>query len=368
MNTFLNTKASLLCYVILIGAACSVVLSSPVWACSIPVFQYALRYWPADPYGVIVFHRGPLSPEDQAVVDRLRKVSLDDDSRANFIMETIDLAGRTPSVDETMRELWEDQPASELPGMVVRYPRFSGILDDAWAGRFTADAVEALLDSPVRREIARRILDGEAAVWVFLESGIQPQDDAAAQLLKIQLRKMSETLKTEVPGGNIGQFDAADLGVKFSMVRLSRDDPDERVFAQMLLHIDRDLETLLKPMAFPIFGRGRALYVLVGDGIAEGNIESMCSFLVGWCSCQIKEQNPGVDILMSVNWYSTIDDRSYGQTTQPLNFTRAPETEGGTKNPIKRNVLIVLLIQVIIVVLLGLTILWRKRQRTSLEE
>ncbi|TWW12353.1 hypothetical protein E3A20_01920, partial [Planctomyces bekefii] len=36
-------------------------------------------------------------------------------------------------------------------------------------------------------------------------------------------------------------------------------------------------------------GRGRVLYALVGDGIAEGTIAAACDFLTGPCSCQVKE-------------------------------------------------------------------------------
>ncbi|PIW14960.1 MAG: hypothetical protein COW34_07135, partial [Armatimonadetes bacterium CG17_big_fil_post_rev_8_21_14_2_50_66_6] len=45
----------------------------PVSACSVPVFQYALERWPADPYEVVVFHRGPLSEQDQATAKWLKE-------------------------------------------------------------------------------------------------------------------------------------------------------------------------------------------------------------------------------------------------------------------------------------------------------
>ncbi|MFC1717423.1 hypothetical protein ACFL6S_27430, partial [Candidatus Poribacteria bacterium] len=182
--------------------------------------------------------------------------------------------------------------------------------------------------------------------------------------LKSQLKKMSDELRIILPEEGTEEFDEADLRVAFSMIHLSRSDPNEKLFIQMLLNSEWDLKMLPKPIAFPIFGRGRALYALVGDGIRENNIEMACSFLVGWCSCEIKEQNPGVDILMSVNWDGMIDDRLYSQTTQLLNSTRDTETEGGARSVIGRNILLVLLLQALIVVVLGVVILWRKRQRT----
>jgi len=338
-----------------------ILLFSPsVWACSVPVFQYALAYWTADLYEVMVFHRGALPSAEQAVMDKLKGASWNAEIHANITVKTIDLA-ESPGI--IMQKLWESQADSELPWMVVKYPRISGITEDIWTGPLTAANVESLLDSPTRKEIARRILKGEVGVWVFLESGNQQKDDAAFSLLESQLMKMSEKLRIIAPEGSEEDFDEADLRVTFSMIRLSRNDPDEKMFIQMLLNSEWDLKTLSKPMAFPVFGRGRALYALVGDGIRENNIEIACSFLVGWCSCEIKEQNPGVDMLISVNWDGMIDDRLYEQTTQLLNADRAAEAGGGTQSGMKRNVMIVLLIQVVAVVFIALMVLWRRRRR-----
>ena len=55
-------------------------------------------------------------------------------------------------------------------------------------------------------------------------------------------------------------------------------------------------------MVFPIFGRCRALLPLVGPGISAENIRSSAAFLAGACSCQVKELNPGFDLLITANW------------------------------------------------------------------
>jgi len=358
------------CLYILLVSAASVTLCSPVWACSIPVFQYALEHWSADVYEVIVFHQGQLSLEDQAIVDKLPGedgASSDIDSPANAIVKIVNLA---TSPDEAMRKLWEAQSASELPWMVVKYPGSSRIPENAWSGRFTATAVETLLDSPTRKEIARRILEGEAAVWVLLESGIQQQDDAAARLLETQLKKIEETLEISPPEGEaVVDMDYtqvnSDPRVKFSMVRLSRNDPSEQVFVQMLLHTEWDIKTILKPMAFPIFGRGRVLYTLVGSGIDEDNIEKACSFLVGWCSCEVKELNPGIDLLMSVNWENMIAEQLveyYEEMPLIIGSSKSATTRNGNWGTLKRNLLIVTLALILIVAIATCVVLWRKRK------
>jgi hypothetical protein len=55
-------------------------------------------------------------------------------------------------------------------------------------------------------------------------------------------------------------------------------------------------------MVFPVFGRGRALFPLVGAGITPKNIRDAAEFLAGPCSCEVKEQNPGFDLLLKADW------------------------------------------------------------------
>ena len=277
--------------------------ASPVRACDVPVFRYALERWSPDPYEVTVFHRGVLSPEDQAVVDRLLHAPSNEGIPANVVVRLVDVDA---SMDEATGKLW-DAHVSELPWMVVRCPKAAPSEESVWAGRLRSVAREALLDSPVRREIARRILDGGCAVWILLESGHRERDDAAAELLSAQLRRMEEVLELPVPSG--GATEAVedetgypDLRIEFSTVRVSRTDPREQMLVHMLLHSEWDLGVSFEPMAFPVFGRGRVLYALVGDGINEDNIRQACSFLLGACSCQVKDLCPGTDLLMSVDW------------------------------------------------------------------
>src|SRR5262249_1352056 len=64
-----------------------------------------------------------------------------------------------------------------------------------------------------------------------------------------------------------------------------------------------------QPLALPVFGRGRAMQPLVGGGINPEMITEYCSYLVGPCTCQVKKQNPGVDLLFVVDWDARIEGR-----------------------------------------------------------
>jgi hypothetical protein len=79
----------------------------------------------------------------------------------------------------------------------------------------------------------------------------------------------------------------------------------------MLLSTEPDLPFIKAPMAFPVFGRGRVLYALVGKGIKKKLIEETCNSVIGWCSCTIKEDNPGADLLFAADWEKIVGDSSW---------------------------------------------------------
>jgi hypothetical protein len=41
---------------------------------------------------------------------------------------------------------------------------------------------------------------------------------------------------------------------------------------------------------------------LIGAGITPDNIHESAAFLVGACSCEVKDLNPGFDLLLTANW------------------------------------------------------------------
>lgn len=51
----------------------------------------------------------------------------------------------------------------------------------------------------------------------------------------------------------------------------------------------------------------RSLGALRGEHLDAETIASAAAFLVGSCSCEVKALNPGVDMLMSVNWDDLIE-------------------------------------------------------------
>ncbi|MCP5520657.1 MAG: hypothetical protein H7A46_03820 [Verrucomicrobiales bacterium] len=271
--------------------------ANPVRACSVPVFRYALERWQADPYALILEEPGSARQPEAALPSRWQGI-VDQCGTVNLRLQR----GSVP-LDNPL----ESGRTADGPHGRLRFPLASGIPEPAWAGALNETRLEQMLDSPLRREIARRLLAGESAVWVLLESGNAPEDDRAADLLGTRLNWLEQNLAIEtldpadLAAGWVSVPEAG-LRVAFSLVRLSRSDEAEWALVSMLLGTEADLKDFPDPIAFPVFGRGRVLHALVGRGITEPNIDRACAFLVGPCSCQAKELNPGVDLLMTVDW------------------------------------------------------------------
>ena len=269
------------------------------------MFRYALENWRPDPYVAFVLHEGELTAEQQNLLDTLRSKDLEGTVSVNLIVKTFDLAAEP---DEVATQLREENKDVTLPCLIVQTPAKRSQPQTVFSGELTSANVAQLVNSPLRSNIKDRLLKGDSVVWVYLESGVQQVDDEAFAMLTQALDRLQGELKLpEIEEEDLKDLAAApeSLKIQFSAVRLSRDEVRESAFRDMLLHVEHDLldeAYLNQPMAFPIFGRGRALYALVGDGLAPDLVEEACRFLTGACQCTVKAENPGVDILMQVEW------------------------------------------------------------------
>lgn len=286
--------------------ACLVAASS-AQACSVPVFRYALEQWRPDNFEVIVFHKGPLSDAEKALAAKVEPKNIDASYTANAWARMVDLDA---SPDAALVELWEQQETKTLPWMLVRSPAKFGKPLDVVSQEFNEENVTSLLDSPLRKKITDGILKGDSVVWVLLKSGDEAKDAAAEEIMRGELKRLQGELKLpeideqDIEDGFLS-VNPDELKLRFSMITVSRDDAQEQAFVQMLLTVEpdlRDSEFANEPMALPVFGRGRALYALIGKGINAETIEDAGRFLTGACQCTVKAQNPGVDILTSVDW------------------------------------------------------------------
>ena len=62
-----------------------------VWACSVPVFRYALELWPPDDYEVVLFSNGPLNAEHKKLLEKIRPLETDNASVPNIRIHEVNL-------------------------------------------------------------------------------------------------------------------------------------------------------------------------------------------------------------------------------------------------------------------------------------
>jgi hypothetical protein len=248
------------------------------------------------------------TPEIAPLLDRLRTNAV-----ANLSVKT------PPAAQEAVAKLVFPDP----PG------------GDVWSGPLTAANLEMLLDSPLRRELARRIAHGDSAVWVIVECGDKAADDEAA-------RKLDERLKQWATAASLPEQDPNDpssqigpgpaLAMRFSVLRLSRNDARETATLAMLEANSDELKKLRAvPVAFPVFGRGRVLAAVPKENLTPESIDEICAFLTGACSCQVKDSRTGWDLMLSFNWDEelarVVEERQAAEPAKPASTTPAPQPE-----------------------------------------
>jgi hypothetical protein len=277
----------------------SACLARPVFGCAVPVFRYALERWAPDAYEAVLIHRGPLADDDPAS-------SLLKGDEAEFLNLRISTMDLETSAENELTSLLGGTVPETLPALAIWYPLQKGRAAPIWTGEFTPAAVKALIQSPKRLQLAQRLTDGQTAVWVVVESGNAAKDKAVMQLLDQQLATATKELKEMTPEP-AEELDMPGLSYEFSMLAISRSDPQERMLLEMLLKSEPDLGDYAdEPIVFPVFGRGRALYALASEGINADTIRETVAFLTGPCGCEIKMLNPGVDLLMGINWDAAV--------------------------------------------------------------
>ena len=273
--------------VILITFLCAI----PARACDVPVFRYALERWPVERYRLTISGLAELSAQQNQALNQLRELAARTEIPVNL---------ETPVFD-TLR--------SGSPALELTCPLAADRPVIVWTGSLTPQNARRIAESPLRRKIADRLTAGQSAVWLLLESGDQRLDGPAASLLEDELKELEQSLTLPEPISGLNVEDLPELRVEFSLLRISRADPEEEVLVRMLCASEPDLGKYSgRPIAFPVFGRGRVLYALVGEGINRENVRAACAFLVGPCACEIKDLSPGMDLLIAADWERAIEE------------------------------------------------------------
>ncbi len=255
-------------------------LSTTAHACSIPVFRYALDRWPPDRFTLEV---APDDAEDPKIAHFLRNFT--DNTPLNLRIERL----REDSTEHSS----------------LRTPGVGDEAGQVWSGKLDAAALKSLTESPVRKDLVRRILAGDSAVWVLVTSAKSEANAAIAARLDKRLRYLEQIaqippIDPNDPSSKLGPGPA--LGVKFSVLRINADNAAEKQFLAMLAGAKADEMGNHGTWLAAVFGRGRVLGAWGARDFGDEQIDEVSLFLLGACSCQVKRENPGWDLLLDADW------------------------------------------------------------------
>jgi hypothetical protein len=313
-------------------SACGIALLLAVLApgrgdcCTIPVFRYAFERWDAGKFDLIVFHRGPLSPADEALVKKVEK-------HGHLTITTADLNDKLSKDHEAIWKLEEN--GATLPWLVVRSEEKKPKEPCDWNGVFSADAVKQVVDSPIRQQIVSMFCEGNSAAFVLLLSGDEAKDNAARKLLGKQLPRLEKLIKLSEVSKDGPQLKLPlPLKVALPIIEVTRKQAEEKAFVRMLLSSEEDLDQVQGPIAFPIFGRGRLIGAIYGKYLDNDTILDTVKFLCGDCSCQVKNLNPGTDLLFTADWDGLFERIINTKPATPAVTAPVPKQEEDAKKVI----------------------------------
>lgn len=313
------------------------------WACETPVYRYAMYRWTPMPYEAYYFHRGQVPKADQEV-HRLLTEASKEGVAANVLVTPVDLDRKDAleTLPEPVKKLWQAQNGKPLPRYVVLTPwgdeLFTGQIDQAAAGE--------LMASPTRTEIGKLFDQGHGIVLLILE-GDKPEENqrmeaearkvmavaAAGKLFAEFGEDMDPPPTQDTPGNAAPKTDSKSVAkpeapavaaeipsdsepggargvLRVALLKLQRSNAAERWLLKSLMAMTPDPQKQKpphEPMLFAIYGRGRVMPPGIGKEVTVETLSGLLRFLGDRCSCTIKDQNPGLDLLMRWDWEGTAE-------------------------------------------------------------
>lgn len=288
-----------------------------LWACDVPVFRYALERWPADPYGVLIIEDYPLTEGEKEVLRDLETWGVAGEEALNIWVNKVT---RESLLESRFKNINETHPKGKSNQMVLVFPHVTRVFEGLWSGPLTKASAQSLKASPFRQKLIDGVLEGHSAIFLYLEGGDAKKDLENQAVIKSGVQSLEQNF--DLPKNVISRVSSATPDDPSN--RLLTDVPFDLKFAfqnmpsqggdDVLRSILRNLEpghAENEPMAFAVFGRGRVLGPIVGRDFQKEVMLQIGGYLCGRCSCQVKAQNPGVDILLNINWNKKLFPREY---------------------------------------------------------
>jgi hypothetical protein len=304
--------------VFVIAGAMILFATGTVWACSTPVYRYAMYRWEPAPYEVYYFHEDAVDEAAAQWHEKVRMAAKHEEHPANLFLVTVDVKAdpELKTIPPDVRKWWLAQQEKKTPSYVVvtpyGIPIHQGDLDEA--------TFNTMIDSPARQAVVEKLSEGNAGVMVMVTGSDEEANAQAEKLIrefaadiasgKIELYTPPPAGFFAPPRGSDQQEEPQGPTLEVGFVKVDRSSAEEKWLVEALLSMEQDLkdeEFVDKPMMFMVFGRGRALPPCIGKGVNRDNLLDCVDFVTGACSCTVKDQNPGMDLLVATNWFQAAD-------------------------------------------------------------
>ncbi|MDG1872479.1 MAG: hypothetical protein P8J27_01110 [Mariniblastus sp.] len=273
--------------------------------CNIPVFRFALERWQPDPYELICLTKSSPTQADRKFIAALSEFAKQHSKQCRVSAYAMDSKIKNSKIAKLANDISSE---AQFPYLLVRNKMGRGRIATSWQGCASDFAMDEFFKSPVRTDLANRLIKGHSVVWLVVASS----NDQTTSKLTRQLSESLGMLQDKIPlpegvglpGSEL--YSTIPLSMKFSVVTIKRDDPQEKVLVNFIQQFQPDAFAEDVPLVVPVFGKARALEVIPGDRLDANLIEDLTIFLSGACSCQVKDLNPGFDLPLTLNWNEEI--------------------------------------------------------------
>jgi hypothetical protein len=112
--------------------------------------------------------------------------------------------------------------------------------------------------------------------------------------------------------------------VTFAIVRAKKGKFESKLLRNNVIPLMNESLSQTEPLIVPIFGKARALTVISGEKLSETAITNVAYYVTGSCSCEIKTQNPGIDLFIPLSWDSEIAAMEQNKVSDKLPDVSVP--------------------------------------------
>ena len=293
---------------ILLGVVAMNLTAAIAVACDTPVYRYAMYKWQPRPYELYYFHNGPKEADAaKSFHDEIEDQANDQERPANIFLATIDLS-EDKALDKLPRDVqkrWTEREDQSTPQYLLVSPDGA----EVYFGDLTLDDFTAMTMSAACASAAQQLASGKTGLLMLLTC----EDEAANQRAEGEVKKLLKSIAdgevslyispTQNAPGILNKKEVEKPKHEVGYVKVAANDPKEKWLVRMLMSIEDDLYDFTKePMVFGVYGRVRALPPYIGKGIVSESLLDCVDFMTGACSCTVRDQNPGVDLMLRYDW------------------------------------------------------------------